>query len=130
MFLHLSLSHSVHGGWTGIHHLGRHPRADSPLDRYSTLPRQTPPRHISPPPRWPLKRTVRILLTFSLFQDLHVFYAKLQYTGINVPRNSGVLPDSADSRISWQREISINYPEKIFSSECLITCVYVLPLLW
>ena len=128
MFLHLSVSHSVHGGWTGIH-LGRHPPGrQPPLDRHSTLPRQTPPRHISPPPRRPLKRTVRILLTFLLFQDLHVFYAKLQYTGINVPRNSGVLPDSANSRISWQREISINYPDKIFSSECLITCVYVLPL--
>ena len=51
MFLHLSVSHFVHGGCT--HPLGRHPQADTPLGRHPLgrhlLPRQTPPPQADTP---------------------------------------------------------------------------------
>ena len=63
MFLHLSASHSVHGGGGDVHLLDRHPSADTP--------RQSPPtpqgRHLSPAPEMATKRAVRILLECIFF---------------------------------------------------------------
>ena len=68
MFLHLSVSHSVHGGVSASVDAGIHtPWADTPLGQ--TPPADTPPgqtapllgRH-PPPSRGPLQQTVRILL--------------------------------------------------------------------
>ena len=61
MFLHLSVSHSVHGRvcpsmqWAG----GVYPKADTPMGRHP--PRQTPLLSRRPL-RWPLKQAVHILL--------------------------------------------------------------------
>ena len=54
MFLHLSVSHSVHRGSTSVH-AGIHPPGQTP-PWADTPPGQTPPS------RRPLQRTVRILL--------------------------------------------------------------------
>ena len=73
MPLHLSISHSVHGGRGVSQHV---------MDRGCTPPRQTPPwadtpipRH-SHPLRWPLRRAVRILLecilVYIYFQTVNI----------------------------------------------------------
>ena len=67
MFLHLSVSHSVHGarGCLADNPLGRHPQADTPTPTQCML-------GCTPPSRRPLQRTVRILL--ECFLVLITFY--------------------------------------------------------
>ena len=76
IFLHLSVSHSVHRGVSAQCMLGiHHPQADSPPGQtpswadppgrppWADTPRQTPrDRHPPPPRRWLLLRTIRVLL--------------------------------------------------------------------
>ena len=62
MFLHLSVSHSVHRGWLplgpgGVHPVDRRPQAD------------TPRADTHPPLRRPQQRMVRILLECNLVQN-------------------------------------------------------------
>ena len=83
IFLHLSVSHSVHGGGGGCipacnwwaHRLGRHPQADTLLLQADT-PGQTPPLADTPladTPRRQLKWAVRVLLDCIAFLSFFVF---------------------------------------------------------
>ena len=87
IFLHLSVSHSVHMGCLPQCMLGYTPWAGTlpwadtrpqqvyppgryiPLGRYSPLCQVSPPRTGTPPPRWSLQRALRILLACTLAND-------------------------------------------------------------
>ena len=76
MFLHLSVSHSVHRGVSGR---ADTPQADTPLGRH--------PRRVNTLSRLPLQRTVRILLqcflVFYYFPSLYcAFFIQLGYKQI------------------------------------------------
>ena len=80
MFLHLSVSHSVHSGVSARHPQHRHPRADTPQadTPWAGTPQQTPPQPVATAAdgTHPTGMLFVYKLVFVLFQEekIHCFF--------------------------------------------------------